>query len=156
MLAGLPLAGLTKKAWTAAVVDQVLEAADILDDASRRDELVTQSRTFLFRVLGMQVHTFADSDPAQPLRGVRGDAEPRRRRRTASRRSYTRSIALVDTETGTRWLRLSDFREWWREQEGKASWAQARSIAREVGWRAPGELKVRRPKAIRTGRPSTA
>jgi hypothetical protein len=131
-------------------VDRVREAAEILDDASRLDELITQSCTFLLRVLGVQVHPFINSDPESRYEAfwvMQNHDVPR----DGFTPAHARSIALLDTETGTRWLRLTDFREWWREQDGKASWAQACSIAREVGWRVPGELKVRRPKAIDVG-----
>ena len=149
MLAGLPLGRLTTKTWTAVVVDQVLEAAEILDEASRLDEEVAQSRMFLLRVLGLPVHTFAHGDPGEPLRGF-AVMQNHDVRADGFAPAWARSIAMIDTETGTRWLRLSDYREWWRDRR-PASWAMARSTALRVGWRVPGELKVRRPTAVEVG-----
>jgi hypothetical protein len=96
MLAGLPLEKLTHKTWTAAVVDQALKAAAVLDDATRRDELVSQSRTFLLRVLGVQVHPFVDSDPASRYEAFRV-MQNHFIAADGFTPAYARSIALLDT-----------------------------------------------------------
>lgn len=141
---------LVTKAGALAFAQDLIAQATVQAETSVRLENRAMLRRFLFGVLTAgHVELFASDDSAARFR-----AFDQMQRYLIGPDGYTpaiaRAVALVDSVTGTRYLRVTDFALFVREERGKgASYPVLHSLALEAGWLWHGELVQRGPGDVR-------